>query len=245
LALLECRRVSKAFGGITALKSVDLVVEANEIVGLIGPNGAGKTTLFNVVCGIYRPDSGVIILSGRNVVGLKPHQISRMGIARTFQSVRSLLNQTVFENVLAGALFGRNDSFHSAKTPGETTQELLEWIGLATKKDVTVRDLAIEERKLVELGRALAAKPVLLLLDEPMASLNPAEIKHFINMIQRVREQGVSIVIVEHVMKAVMNVSDRIAVLHHGEKIADDSPQQVSQDKRVIEVYLGEEYGLS
>lgn len=245
MALLECRSVSKDFGGIRALKSVDLVVDSNEIVGLIGPNGAGKTTLFNVICGLYRPDSGDILLNGQNVVGKRPHRITRMGIARTFQSVRPLLNQTVFENVLDGALFGKRDSLHSAKTPAERTEELLDFLGLSPKKNTTVKNLTIEKRKLVELGRALAADPLLLLLDEPMASLNPAEIRRFIEMIRTVREGGVSIVIVEHVMKAVMNVSDRIVVLHHGEKIAEGPPQHVSQDKRVIEVYLGEEYGLS
>lgn len=245
MALLECKSVSKDFGGITALKSVDLIIGANEILGLIGPNGAGKTTLFDVICGLYRPDSGGILLNGRSIVGLRPHQITQMGVARTFQSVRPLLSQTVFDNVLAGSLFGRGDYLHTAKAAEHRTEEILEWIGLEAKKNTRVKNLPIEHRKLVELGRALAANPVLLLLDEPMASLNPAEIARFIEMVRKMRDGGVSVVVVEHVMKAVMNMSDRIAVLHHGEKIADGPPQEVSRDKKVIEVYLGEQYSVS
>ena len=160
MALLECKSVSKDFGGITALKSVDLIIGANEILGLIGPNGAGKTTLFDVICGLYRPDSGGILLNGRSIVGLRPHQITQMGVARTFQSVRPLLSQTVFDNVLAGSLFGRGDYLHTTKAAEHRTEEILEWIGLEAKKNTRVKNLPIEHRKLVELGRALAANPV-------------------------------------------------------------------------------------
>ncbi len=219
------------------MKNVSLSVSKGEILGLIGPNGAGKTTLFNLITGTYRPEEGQILFDGYEITRLKPHQIVHRGIARTFQSVRPFLNLTVFENARIGGLFGEKDD-----AVDERIREALELTGLSAKRDLTVRNLPIEERKLVEVARALASSPSLLLLDEPMAGLNPAEIVKFINLARTLHSDGLSILIVEHVMKAIMSVSDRIIVMHHGEKIADGKPQEIASNEKVIEVYLGEKY---
>ncbi len=243
MSLLECRNVSKSFGGVVALTNVTFGVEKGEILGVIGPNGAGKTTLLNIISGIYRPDKGSIFFKGENLVGQKPHRISRMGIARTFQSVRTFLDQTVFENVTAGAIFGRSGTHFDKE--GHKVREVLSTLNLSTKSNLLTSRLTIKERRYVEIGRALAASPALLLLDEPMAGLTPAEIKDLAGIIQSINQKGIEIILVEHVMKALMNLSTRIVVLHHGEKIAEGPPREISRDKRVIEIYLGEKYAAS
>ncbi len=237
MQLLECRNVTKAFGGLVAVKGVSLTISKGEIVGLIGPNGAGKTTLFNLITGTYRPDEGQIFFNGYEITGLKPHEIVHKGVARTFQSVRPFLNLTVIENVRIGALFGEKGNSLS-----ERVSKGLELTGLSKKRDALVRNLPIEERKLVEVARALASSPSLLLLDEPIPGLNPSEIQRFIDLVKTVHTDGTSILIVEHVMRPIMSVSDKIVVMHHGEKIAEGKPQEIASNEQVIRVYLGEKY---
>lgn len=225
------------------MNEVSFSVEDGEILGVIGPNGSGKTTLFNVITGIYRPDSGFILFKTENIVARKPFEISRMGIARTFQSVKTFLDQTVFENILIGAAFGRKRS--KAGDAERRAEETLSLLNLTAKRNVMAKELTIQDRKCVEIGRALASSPELLLLDEPMAGLTHAEIKRLVDVIQTINRQGVSIILVEHVMKAAMSISVRMIVLHHGEKIAEGPPKEVARDRRVIEVYLGEKYAAT
>ncbi|MEM3404648.1 MAG: ABC transporter ATP-binding protein [Nitrososphaeria archaeon] len=235
--LLEVKELTKRFGGLVALKDFDLQVAEGEILGLIGPNGAGKTTFFNIVAGVYSPDAGEIWFNGLNIVGSKPWKICRLGIARTFQIVRPFREMTVFENVMVGASFGadRSDVMNNALTA-------IKIVGLSGKEDVPAGRLTLADQRRLEIARALATKPKLLLLDEVMAGLNPTETQQAMLLIDKIRKIGVTIVMIEHVMQAVMNISDRIVVLDHGEKIAEGKPQDISRDQRVIKAYLGEEY---
>jgi len=233
--ILEVEGLNKHFGGLAATSAVDFHVEAGEIVGLIGPNGAGKTTVFNLVSGAILPDSGVVRFKGTSIAGLKPHQIARMGIARTFQSVKIFSKMSVSENVLLGHLFGRAKGTDPAET-----NEILDFVGLAGLKDARAMDLTLANQKRLEVARALATHPDLLLLDELMAGLTPTEVAKAMELVKSIRERGVTIVMIEHVMKAIMSICDRIIVLHHGEKIAEGTPQEVVQNRTVIEVYLGE-----
>jgi branched-chain amino acid transport system ATP-binding protein len=237
--VLEGDKVSKHFGGLAALSEVDFHVDKGEIVGLIGPNGAGKTTLFNLISGALPLKSGVISFKGERISGLKPHQICHLGVARTFQSVKIFGNMPVFQNVLLGALFGMT----TAKSSGEPTKEamkLLEFVGLKAVTMTPAKDLTLVNQKRVEVARALATKPELILLDELMAGLNPTEVAESMELVTMMRDKGVTIFMIEHVMKAIMNICDRIMVLHHGEKIADGTPKEIATSKKVIEVYLGE-----
>lgn len=239
--LLELRRVTKSFGKLVALNDVSMSIDSGEIVGLIGPNGAGKSTLFNVITGFMRPSSGSVMFEGKDIARLRRHLISRLGISRTFQSVRPFSNFTVEQNVTAGALFGRTPR----ERVGEKVEEALEVTGLSSRRLATVASLPIEQRKLVEIGRALAASPKLLLLDEPMAGLNPAEVDRFLELIRRFNRMGVSLLIIEHVMRAIMGVSNRVVVLDAGVKLAEGPPEAVSRDSNVVSIYLGEEYARS
>jgi branched-chain amino acid transport system ATP-binding protein len=236
MSLLEARRLTKSFGGLKALACVDLQVEKGEIVGIIGPNGAGKTTLFNLLSGYLTPDEGEISFKGVSLIRRTPHEICHLGLARTFQIVQPFPNLTTFENALIGA-FNRTRRVQEASF---RASEILKSLGLFEKREFLAKTLTISDRKRLEMARALATQPDLLLLDEVLAGLNPAEIDPMIRLIQKIREQGITLLIIEHVLKAVMSLSDRIVVLHHGEKIAEGSPQMVSKDKRVIEAYLGE-----
>jgi branched-chain amino acid transport system ATP-binding protein len=241
LALLEVKGVTKDFGGLVALKGVSLEMNQGEIVGLIGPNGAGKSTLFDIITGIERPTAGKVVFDGTDITGFKPYDVTRIGISRTFQSVRPFLNYTVEENIRVGALFGKEDG----RGIEAKVSQVLKATDLESKKNSIVASLPTEQRKLVEVARALAGSPRLLLLDEPMAGLNPSEVGEFSQLIRQINDGGVSVLIVEHVMKAIMGICRRIVVLNAGLKLSEGSPENIQKDSEVIKVYLGEEYARS
>jgi branched-chain amino acid transport system ATP-binding protein len=239
MPILEGEGVTKHFGGLAAVSRVDFNVDQGEVVGLIGPNGAGKTTLFNLISGALVPKPGAIKFKGENITGLKPHKICRLGVARTFQSVKVFANMPVLENVVLGSLFGTSNSMSSADAAREA-MESLEFVGLSAVRATPAKDLTLANQKRLEVARALATKPELLLLDELMAGLNPTEVAQAMELVTRIRDQGITIFMIEHVMKAIMSVCDRIMVLHHGQKIAEGTPQEIATSKTVVEVYLGE-----
>ena len=239
LPILEGEGVTKHFGGLAAVSGVDFKVDEGEVVGLIGPNGAGKTTLFDLISGALVPKEGAIRFNGQDITGSKPNRICRMGLARTFQSVKVFPNMPVPANVMLGALFGTPNRVSSADAAGQTAR-LLEFVGLTAAGATPAKDLTLANQKRVEVARALATKPELLLLDELMAGLNHTEVAEALELVARIRDQGTTIFMIEHVMKAIMSACDRIMVLHHGEKIAEGTPQEIASSKTVIEVYLGE-----
>jgi branched-chain amino acid transport system ATP-binding protein len=206
---------------------------------LIGPNGAGKTTTFNLISGALPPDSGAITFKGRDIAGLKPHEITRMGIGRTFQSVKVFSKMSVIENVLLGYHFGKAKSLNK-KEAKEEAEGILEFVELSGMRDARAMDLILANQKRLEVARALATGPDLLLLDEVMAGLNPTEVAQAMELVEKIRKRGVTLLMIEHVMKAIMSICGRIIVLHHGEKIAEGTPENISKNKTVIEVYLGE-----
>jgi branched-chain amino acid transport system ATP-binding protein len=239
MPLLEGEGVTRYFGGLAAVSDVDFYVEPGEVVGLIGPNGAGKTTLFNLISGALVPKAGEIRFKDQKVNGLKPNRICKLGIARTFQSVKVFGNLPAWENVLLGSLFGTSNGESSADAASKTT-ELLEFVGLSAVRATPAKDLTLANQKRLEVARALATKPELLLLDELMAGLNPTEVAEAMELVSRIREEGTTVFMIEHVMKAIMSVCDRIIVLHHGKKIAEGTPQEIATSRTVVEVYLGE-----
>jgi len=239
MPLLEGEGVTRFFGGLAAVSDVGFALEPGEVVGLIGPNGAGKTTLFNLISGALAPKAGVISFKDQQINGLKPNRICKMGLARTFQSVKVFGNMPALENVLLGALFGTSTSVPSAAA-ARTAAESLAFVGLSEVRATPAKDLTLAKQKRLEVARALATKPELLLLDELMAGLNPTEVAQAMELVARIRDEGITIFMIEHVMKAIMSVCDRIIVLHHGKKIAEGTPQEVATSKTVVEVYLGE-----
>jgi branched-chain amino acid transport system ATP-binding protein len=239
MRILEGEIVTKYFGGLAAVHNVDFTIDQGEIVGLIGPNGAGKTTLFNLISGALPTTTGEIRYKDRKITSLKPNQICKRGIARTFQLIKLFGNMTVFENVVLGSLFGMSEDINRSDAENESL-ELLGFVGLSAVRATPAKDLTLANQKRLEVARALATKPELLLLDELMAGLNPAEVTLAMELVTRIRDKGITIFMIEHVMKAIMSVCDRIMVLDHGVKIAEGTPEEITTNKKVVEVYLGE-----
>jgi branched-chain amino acid transport system ATP-binding protein len=236
--ILQIEGVSKRFGGLQALSNITFDLPEGQILGLIGPNGAGKTTLFNVINCVYRPEAGRITFRGEDITGRKPYHLARRGLARTHQIVRPLNELSVGENVMVGACFGREGK--SLGEAARTAAEVLEFVGLAERLNQSAGSLNVAQKKRLEMARALASRPYLLLLDEVLAGLNPSEIATMVETIRQIRSQGVTIIMIEHVMHAIMNVSDRVIVLDYGQQIAEGSPQEIANNERVIEAYLGD-----
>jgi branched-chain amino acid transport system ATP-binding protein len=238
LSFFELREVSKRFGGLMAVNGVSFQVERGEIFGLIGPNGSGKTTIFNLINHYYTLTAGDILFKDRSIKGLKPYQICHLGVGRTFQVVKPLKRMSVLENIMASA-FCRVNTFREAR---DLAMETLDFCNLLPEKDKLAKSLPIGGRKRLEITRAMATKPELLLLDETAAGLNPGELDEAIDLIKRIRDRGITIIIVEHIMKVIMSISDRIHAINYGQTIAEGKPEQVANNKEVIEAYLGESY---
>lgn len=235
MPLLELENVTKKFAGLIAVNNVSMEIKKGEIIGIIGPNGAGKTTLFHSICGFHRAEEGIIKYEGKNIRGLKPEIICEHGIARTFQIVQPFGNLTLLENVIVGA-FNKYSKYSEAK---KIALKNLEFVGLGLRANIRMKDLTFPEQKKVELARALATQPKLLFLDEIMSGLNPSEVQEMIVLIRSIRDQGITIVFIEHLMAAVMSLSDNVIVMHHGEVLAIGAPEVVKEDPDVIEAYLG------
>jgi branched-chain amino acid transport system ATP-binding protein len=242
--MLRCIDVSKEFGGLQALKQVNFTVKENEITGLVGPNGSGKSTLLNVISGFYKPDSGKVEFLGEDISRLPAHMICAKGITKTSQTVQSFPEMTALENVVLGVLFGRKDA-NNNQDPTEKAKELLDFVGLNKDKfGIQAKSLNVIELRCIQLARALATSPKLLLLDELLTGLTPKESDEAIALIKRINKQGVTILIVEHVMRVIMGLCDTVAVLHLGEKLCEGNPDQVCNDENVIRVYLGKKFSF-
>lgn len=236
--IIEVKNITKSFKGLKAVSDVSFTVEEGAITGMIGPNGAGKSTTFNMICGYYPPTSGTILYKGQDITNRQAYEYADMGIARTFQIMKPLGNLTVLDNVAASAFFGRYKA-KSLKEAREIARDTLEFTGLYAKRNVLAREMGTPDQKRLEMARALATRPEMLFLDEVMAGLNPAETEDAIALIRRINENGVTIFLIEHIMKAVVSLCEKVIVLHHGEKIATGTPEQVMNDPYVMEVYLG------
>jgi branched-chain amino acid transport system ATP-binding protein len=237
--LLEVNGLTKSFGGLVAVNNLQLSVDKGEVVGLIGPNGSGKTTSFNLISGHIKPDEGRILFNGADITGLKTHKICRCGIARTFQLTKPFGGLTAMQNVMVGMLYG-GKSAESLKIARQSCGRLLEFVGLGGKESVEAHFFSTVDRKRLEIARALATEPQLLLLDEMMSGLTPAEMEQALNLVKAISDSGITLIVVEHVMKAIMNISTGLIVLNYGEKIAEGKPQEVVNDKKVVDAYLGE-----
>jgi len=233
--ILELRKVTKVFGGLTAVDNVSFGVRKGEILGLIGPNGAGKSTIVSLIMGVYKPNSGDVFFQGESLLKFKPNQVVEKGICRTFQVEKPLLNMTVTGNVLIGALLRTPDQ----KEALEQSKRIIERVGLGRVAHILAKNLTVQDRKRLELARSLATRPAVLLLDEVMAGLTPLEIDQSLDLLRNLRKEGLSILIIEHVMRAIMNISDRIVVLDYGKKIAEGGPKGIAHDPAVVEAYLG------
>ena len=241
MPILEIKHLTKRFGGLEAVKNMEFKVFEKEILGLIGPNGAGKTTLFNVITGFYKPDKGKIYFYNKDITGLKTEQICKLGIARTFQIVKPFWGLSLLKNVLAGAYLRYKDDKKAIKN----AKNCLETVGLAEKAELLPSQLTYPDLKKLELARILATRPKLLLLDETAAGLNPTEIEEMMKIVMKLRDNGMTLIVVEHVMKFIMNISDRIIVMHYGSKLIEGEPSKIASDKRVIEAYLGEGFKIA
>jgi branched-chain amino acid transport system ATP-binding protein len=242
MEILQAQGVTKLFGGLAALSQVSFNLHEGEILGLIGPNGSGKTTLVNVITGTLGYSGGDVLFRGRSIRELPPYEIAHLGISRTFQVVKPFHNLTVLENVMVGALFGSRGGVREIREARQRARQILKFVGLAHRTDAPAEGLNVPERKRMELARALAMRPTLLLLDEVMAGLNPTEIDAAVELIKRIRGQGITVLVIEHVMRAIRNVSDRIIVLYHGEKLTEGSPEEVLNNPEVVAAYLGRRY---
>ena len=238
MSILSVNQLSKSFGGLMAVKELSFKLEKGDILGLIGPNGAGKTTIFNCLTAFIPPDQGEILFYGKSVKGLQPFKICQLGLVRTFQIVKPFLTISVLDNVMVGALI-KEKSITKAR---QESMEIIEFLGLGRMANVEAQGLPLPLRKKLELARALATKPKILLLDEVMAGLNPTEVDEIIDLIRQVNERGISILLIEHVMRGVMALSQKVLVINYGERIAEGAPEEIVKDKGVIEAYLGKEF---
>ena len=236
MALLEIKGITKRFGGLVAVKDLDLEVESGHIVALIGPNGAGKTTAFNVISGFYKPDKGQVMFDGENIVGLRPDQICKRGLVRTFQVVKPFPNISLLENVMVGA-YNHTNNKKEAKRKAE---EIIEFLGMSDAAYTNAGSLPVAGRKRLEIAKALATDPKIILLDEAMAGLRPTETEEMIDLVRQISEKNIALLLVEHVMKVVMSLAEHIVVIHHGEKIAVGTPSEIVKNQAVIDAYLGE-----
>lgn len=235
---LEVKKITKSFGGLMALHDLDVTVGEGEVVGLMGPNGSGKTTMFSVITGFLRPESGEVKFKDQDITGLKPHRVCEAGIMRTFQLVKPFSNMTALRNVMVGRVYGRNPA-HNLKKAEEESREILDFVGLGDKCEAVAGTLTLPDRKRLEVARALAGRPHLLLLDEIMAGLNPVEVEGAVKLVKAIKELGVTVLMVEHLVKALLGISDRVIVINAGMKIAEGKPEEIVKDKQVIEAYLG------
>jgi branched-chain amino acid transport system ATP-binding protein len=239
-SILQLNNVSKAFGGIKAVTNVSFSIKEGEIIGLIGPNGAGKTTLVNLITGVHKLSTGNMTFLGKDITKYKPYMSARIGLARTFQVVQPFPEMTVFENVLAGALFGSARGTYAEAT--ELTEKELDFVGLSEFVDAPASALTLPNRKKLELAKSLAMAPKILFLDEVNAGLNSGEIEGALNLIRKISDRGITILIIEHLMKVLLNVAERVLVIHHGEMLAEGSAKEIIEDERVIEAYLGSKF---
>ena len=241
MALLEVNNMTKEFGGLRAVDSLSLAIEEGQIFGLIGPNGAGKSTAFNCIAGVFPPTAGEITFAGRNTNGSKPWDLCKQGLARTFQIVKPFGSKSVLYNVTVGS-FATTNSRNEAEAKA---LEVLEYLNFADKKDVLAANLTIADRKRLEIAKALATEPKLLLLDEVMAGLRPSEVDEMVEILKGLRSRGITIFVIEHIMRAIMALSDRIVVIQFGKKIAEGTPDEIANNEQVIKAYLGEDYAAA